>query len=416
MKIPGYIIKSEIGRGGMASVYLAIQESFDRPVAMKVMSPQFVADPTFSARFLREARLCARLSHPNIIPVYDVGEHDGAHYLAMEYVSGGCLKDQMQRGMRPEEAERVVREIAQALDHAADQEIIHRDVKPDNILFRKDGSAVLMDFGIARPSDTDEQVTMIGTIVGTPKYMSPEQHRGKEIDPRADLYSLGVVFFEMLTGKPPFTGGDPMAIGIKHITEPVPVLPGTVKRYQPIVKKMLAKDPEQRFQRGQDIVDALELLRQESVSAAPGQAVTAQQSAPTPTPAFMNANESLVKLEPRLRTKEIKEKAGFMSSRFVFDVYAMAEDFPQFQKLFQPLTEELMNWGQTRGKKAGRVQFKATVHPWIAGRVKDYIKRLRQSESHSFMQRIPVQVSLVGADGKPIERYVLEPESDQQTA
>ena len=416
MKIPGYRIQSQLGRGGMAKVYLAIQESFDRQVAMKIMLPQLAANPTFGQRFLREAKLCAQMSHPHIVPVYDVGEHQGLHYLAMEYVSGGILKERMSLGMRPEESERVIREIALALHHAGEQDIIHRDIKPDNIMFRQDGSAVLMDFGIARPSMTDEQMTQMGTIVGTPKYMAPEQHRGKEIDPRADLYSLGVVFFEMLTGRPPFTADDPMALGIKHITEPVPLMPGTLKRYQPLIRKLLAKDPDKRFQTGKELFDALEELRQSqnATQSRPQSDATPSQAA-TPTPAaFESVGTSDIKLESRLRTKELKEKAGFMSSHYVFDIYAMADEFPQFQEHFDTITQELKQWGESRGKKAGCIRFKATVHPWIAGRVKDYIKRLRRADTHAFMMRIPIHVNLVGADGKPIEQLVLEPETQDR--
>ena len=412
MKIPGYRIQSQLGRGGMANVYLAIQESFDRQVAMKIMLPQLAANPTFGQRFQREAKLCAQMSHPHIVPVYDVGEHQGLHYLAMEYVSGGALKERMSLGMRPEEAERVIREIALALHHAGEQEIIHRDVKPDNIMFRQDGSAVLMDFGIARPSMTEEQMTQMGTVVGTPKYMAPEQHRGKEIDPRADLYSLGVVFFEMLTGRPPFTADDPMALGIKHITEPVPLMPGTLKRYQPIIRKLLAKDPDKRFQTGRELVEALEELRLNLSTAQQSVAPDTPAAPPKPaTPAaFESAGSSNIKLESRLRTKELKEKSGFMSSHYVFDIYAMADEFPQFQQHFDTITQELKQWGDSRGKKAGSIRFKATVHPWIAGRVKDYIKRLRKADTHEFMQRIPIHVNLVGADGKPIEQLVIEPD------
>lgn len=417
MDIPGYKIQSELGKGGMATVYMAIQESFGRPVAIKIMAPALMADESFGKRFIREAKICAQLTHPHIVPVYDVGIHEGAHYLAMEYVSGGCLKDRMREGLKPVEVERVIRDIALALDYAGEQDFVHRDVKPDNILFRQDGSAVLMDFGIARPTHTEEQMTMMGTIVGTPKYMSPEQHRGKEIDPRADIYSLGVMFFEMLTGKPPYQADDPMSLGIKHITEPVPLMPGTLKRYQPIIRKMLAKDPDQRFQRGKEVVSALEALAQQKVStpAATPQAASASTAPANPTGPvkFTDGNESKIVLEPRLRCKELKEKAGLLSSHFVFDIYMVADDFNQFQKQFEQVTEQLHQWGEQRGKKCGRIQFKATIHPWIAGRVKEYIKRLRSADTHSFMQSIPVRLNMLAADGQPIERLVLEPASNE---
>ena len=416
MDIPGYKIQSELGKGGMATVYMAIQESFDRPVAIKIMAPALMADESFGKRFIREAKICAQLTHPHIVPVYDVGIHEGAHYLAMEYVSGGCLKDRMREGLKPSDAENVVRHIAMALDYAGEQEFVHRDVKPDNILFRQDGSAVLMDFGIARPTHTEEQMTMMGTIVGTPKYMSPEQHRGKEIDPRADIYSLGVMFFEMLTGKPPYQADDPMSLGIKHITEPVPLMPGTLKRYQPIIRKMLAKDPEQRFQRGKDVIAALDALAQQAQVATTSNdapVAGAVQGNPTGPVKFTDGNESKIVLEPRLRCKELKEKAGLLSSHYVFDIYLVADDFNQFQKQFEKITEQLHQWGEQRGRKCGRVQIKATIHPWIAGRVKEYVKRLRKADTHAFLQGIPIRINMLAADGQPIERSELAPVSDQ---
>lgn len=413
MKIPGYRIQSALGKGGMASVYLAIQEKFDRPVALKIMLPALAADDSFARRFQREARLCAQLSHPHIVPVFDVGESDGMHYIAMEYVAGGSLKERLADGITPKDAETILRQMASALDYAGEMDIIHRDVKPDNIMFRQDGSAVLMDFGIARPTMSDEQMTMMGTIVGTPKYMSPEQHRGKDIDPRADLYSLGVVFFQMLTGRPPYEANDPMAMGLKHISDPIPLMPTDLKRYQPLIRKLLAKDPDQRFQRGRDIVAALDALAQQP--AAPAPAANNEKAAPIPMAAVRpsESEASGIKLESRLRTREVKEKAGLLSSQYLFDIYLMADDFKQFQGHFEKLTEELFSWGQQRGKKCGRIQFKATIHPWITGQVKTYIRNLRQADTHAFMQRLPIAVNLVGADGKPIEQYRIEPEAGE---
>lgn len=406
MQIPGYRLQSKIGRGGMANVYLAVQESVDRPVAIKVMNPVLAADPTFSQRFVREAKLMAQLSHPHIVPVFDVGAHGTLHYMTMEHLSGGTLKQRLQNSLDDHDIERIIAEIAAALDYAGEQDIIHRDVKPDNIMFRGDGSAVLMDFGIARPLQGDEAMTQMGTIVGTPKYMSPEQHRGKGVDSRADLYSLGVVLFEMLTGRAPYTGEDAMSIGIKHISEPIPLLPGDKKRWQPLVRKLMAKDPEQRFQRGSEVIIALKSL---SAAAAP----PADGETPAPAPAaakFVDGNTAQVKLESRMRTKEIKEKAGLLSSVYVFDIYVMADDFNQFQGHFQKISEELFNWGKERGKKCGKVKLKATVHPWIAGRVKEYVRNLRKADTHEFLKRIPIEVNLVGADGKPIEQYQIEPD------
>ncbi|WP_229149153.1 serine/threonine-protein kinase [Alcanivorax sp. 1008] len=406
MQIPGYRLQSKIGRGGMAAVYLAVQESFDRPVAIKVMNPVLAADPTFSQRFIREAKMMAQLSHPHIVPVFDIGTHGDLHYMSMEHIVGGTLKQRLRDGLEDDDIQRITAEIAAALDYTGEQDIIHRDIKPDNIMFRGDGSAVLMDFGIARPMQGDEAMTQLGTIVGTPKYMSPEQHRGKGVDSRADLYSLGVVLFEMLTGRAPYTGEDAMSIGIKHISEPIPLLPSDKKRWQPLVRKLMAKDPEQRFQRGNEVIAALKSLS----AAAP--AADNQVAAPAPAAAkFVDGNSPEVKLESRMRCKEIKEKAGLLSSVYVFDIYVMADDFNQFQGHFEKISQELFAWGKERGKKCGKVKFKATVHPWIAGRVKEYVRNLRKADTHEFLKRIPIEVNLVGADGQPIEQYRIEPDS-----
>lgn len=259
VSIPGYTIISELGKGGMATVYLAIQQNFGRKVALKIMSPALNADPTFSDRFLREARIVAGLSHPHIVQVYDVGEYDNYHYIAMEYHPGGDLQERIAKGIGTEEALRTIKQVALALDAAHAKGYIHRDVKPDNVLFREDGSAVLTDFGIAKPtSKSTRQMTQVGKVIGTPKYMSPEQARGLELDARSDIYALGVVFFEMLTGHVPFDGEDPIAIGIKHIKDPVPLLPAGLSAYQDVLETILAKSVEDRYQSARDFAADLD--------------------------------------------------------------------------------------------------------------------------------------------------------------
>ncbi|PKM22202.1 MAG: hypothetical protein CVV10_05545, partial [Gammaproteobacteria bacterium HGW-Gammaproteobacteria-14] len=161
------------------------------------------------------------------------------------------------------------------------------------------------------------------------------------------------------------------------------------------------KDPEQRFQRGRDVINALEALL---INTAPSNA-----QAPATAVKFVDGNSPGIKLESRMRTREIKEKGGFLSSIYIFDIYVMADDFNQFQGHFEKISAELFEWGKSRGKKCGKVKFKATIHPWIAGRVKEYLRNLRKSDSHAFLQNIPVEVNLVGADGKPIEQYRIEP-------
>lgn len=258
MEIPGYQIIRELGKGGMATVFLAIQESFGREVALKVMASSLSADPDFHERFLREAHIVSRLVHPNIVTVYDVGERDGHHYLSMEYVKGQDLRHRRD-SLTLLQRLHIIKEVAQALDYASKKGYIHRDIKPDNIMLREDdGRAVLMDFGIARTVEADMSMTQTGTVIGTPQYMSPEQARGHKADHRADLYSLGVVLFQLLAGRVPYHAETPVAVALKHITEQVPKLPPRLRVFQPVIDKALAKEPGSRYQSGAEMVAALD--------------------------------------------------------------------------------------------------------------------------------------------------------------
>ncbi|WP_347261205.1 protein kinase, partial [Rudaea sp.] len=260
IEIPGYHILRQLGRGGMATVYLATQESVQREVALKVMSPALLADPDFSERFLREARIAAKLHHRHVVGIHDVGRHGDHNYIAMEYLGGGAVLPRDGSARPLAFVLRVTREIALALNYAHAKGFVHRDVKPDNILLREDGSAALTDFGIARAADSATRMTRTGAVIGTPHYMSPEQARGKTVDGRADLYSLGVVLHELLLGRVPYHADDSLAVGIMHITEPVPVLPERFAALQPLLAHMLAKKPEDRYQNGQQLADAIERL------------------------------------------------------------------------------------------------------------------------------------------------------------
>ncbi|BBM03871.1 bifunctional serine/threonine-protein kinase/formylglycine-generating enzyme family protein [Microbulbifer sp. GL-2] len=261
LQIPGYRIVKKINQGGMSTVYLAIQRSVGRQVALKVMSPVLNADPIFSERFQREANIVGQLSHPNIVGIHDIGRYRSLNYIAMDYMPGGSVSERLEKGpLEPLEALNVVRQIAMALDHSHSKGYIHRDLKPENILFREDGSAVLSDFGVARAIARTTRMTNSGMVVGTPYYMSPEQARGAAIDGRADLYSLGIVFYEMLTGAVPFQAEEAVAIAIKHLTDPIPKLPARHALYQSLTDRFLAKDPDKRFQRGLDVADAADQL------------------------------------------------------------------------------------------------------------------------------------------------------------
>lgn len=257
IEIPGYRLLRQLGRGGMATVYLAVQESVDREVALKVMSPALLVDPTFGERFLREAKIAAHLHHRHVVGIHDVGRAGDYHYIAMEYLGAGPIRPKDGSSRPPAFALRVIREIAGALNYAHEKGFVHRDVKPDSILLRRDGSSVLTDFGIARALDAAPRVTRTGAIVGTPHYMSPEQARGQQIDGRSDLYGLGVVLYELLVGRVPYHADDSLAIGVMHITQPIPVLPRDLAALQPLIDRLLAKQPADRFQTGNEVVAAI---------------------------------------------------------------------------------------------------------------------------------------------------------------
>ncbi|HEX5124224.1 MAG TPA: protein kinase, partial [Rhodanobacteraceae bacterium] len=262
IEIRGYRLLRQLGRGGMATVYLAMQQSVDREVALKIMSPALLADPNFGERFLREAKIAAKLHHRHVVGIHDVGRDGDFHYMAMEYLGGGPVlhKD----GVPHEEAFalRVMREIATALDYAHKKGFVHRDVKPDNILLRDDGSSALTDFGIARALDPAAKMTQTGAVVGTPHYMSPEQARGRSIDGRSDLYSLGIVLYELLVGRVPYQAEDSLAVGIMHIQQPIPELPPSLAHLQPLISRMLAKQPEDRFQDGLALAEAIAMYEE----------------------------------------------------------------------------------------------------------------------------------------------------------
>ena len=266
-QIGQYKIKSELGRGGMATVYLGYDERFGRDVAVKVLPAEFLHDPQFSVRFHREAKTIAKLEHPAIVPVYDVGEAEGLPYFVMRYMDGGSLDDKLDGGsLSLKETARIISVIAPALDHAHKSGIIHRDLKPGNILFDRDGQPYLSDFGIAKSNEAQTSVTG-SAIIGTPAYMSPEQAQGMEIDGRSDIYTLGAIVYRMLSGTRPFIGDTPMSMAIKHITEPTPDilhdnanLPVAASNF---IYRAMAKNPDERFQTAEELADELELVAQD---------------------------------------------------------------------------------------------------------------------------------------------------------
>jgi formylglycine-generating enzyme required for sulfatase activity len=259
IEIPGYYLKRTIGTGGMATVYLAVQESLDREVALKVMTPVLSADETFAARFRREARTIGKLSHPNIVQIYDVGTTaDNHNYFSMQYLPGGTLKDRLNQPMEEMEVLRIFTGVLKALGFAHELGFVHRDVKPENILFDVAGTPILTDFGIARALRSSTRITQTGMSVGTSRYMSPEQARGTTVDARSDLYAMGVVLYEALTGSPPFESEDTFAVAYAHVNEPVPSLPASARDWEPVVHRAMAKDPRERFPTADAFIAALE--------------------------------------------------------------------------------------------------------------------------------------------------------------
>src|SRR3954469_16862225 len=244
-----YELHRRIARGGMADVFLARDSLLDRPVALKVLFPEFATDRAFVERFRREAQAAANLSHPNIVSVYDWGEEGGTYFIVMEYVEGRSLAQILrdEGPLLPDRAADVTIDIASALGFAHRHGVIHRDVKPGNVLISPSGQVKVTEFGIARAVTTQENLTQTGTVMGTATYFSPEQARGEQVDPRSDVYSLGVVLYEMLTGKPPFTGENPVSVAYKHVQEtPEPPRqrnPAIPTALEAIALKALAKNP-----------------------------------------------------------------------------------------------------------------------------------------------------------------------------
>ncbi len=248
-----YELTHLVARGGMAQVYRAMDRQLDRPVALKVLFPELSVDRAFVERFRREAQAAANLSHPNIVPVFDWGEDDGTYFIVMEYVEGRPLSAVLRDPERlpPRQIATIGASVASALAFAHRHSVVHRDVKPGNVLLTPDGEVKVTDFGIARAVNTEESLTQTGAVMGTAAYFSPEQAEGKVVDARSDIYSLGVVLYEMCVGKPPFTGDSPVAVASKHVRD-TPVLPRAANPAVPaaleaVVMKAMAKNPDDRY-------------------------------------------------------------------------------------------------------------------------------------------------------------------------
>lgn len=255
-----YEIHRRLARGGMAEVFLARDSALDRPVAVKMLFPEFAADPAFVERFRREAQAAANLAHPNIVGVYDWGSENGTYFIVMEYVDGQSLAEVIRAAgpLHPRRAAEICFEIAGALGFAHQRGVVHRDVKPGNVLISSSGVAKMTDFGIARAlSSPSEDLTQAGSVMGTATYFSPEQAQGFNVDARSDLYSLGVVLYETICGRPPFTGESPVAIAYKHVQESPPppsrFVSGVPVGIEAVVLKLLSKNPENRYLSADDL-------------------------------------------------------------------------------------------------------------------------------------------------------------------
>ncbi|MCI0550801.1 MAG: serine/threonine protein kinase [Anaerolineae bacterium] len=258
-----YRIINQVGQGGMATVYKAYQPSMDRHVAIKVLPSQLAESKEFVKRFQQEARVIARLEHPHILPAFDYGESDGTAYFVMRYLEAGTLKDRMEAG-RPlplDEIDRIFTQLADALSYAHSHGVIHRDLKPSNALVDRDGNLFLTDFGIAKILESaSPRLTQTDAIMGTPAYISPEQAQARTVDQRSDIYSLGIILYEMATGSVPFVADTPLAVILKHVSDPLP-LPSRMKpdispSIEQVILKALAKDPEDRFATAAEFLSA----------------------------------------------------------------------------------------------------------------------------------------------------------------
>jgi serine/threonine-protein kinase PpkA len=259
MHIPGYRIERLIAEGGMSSVYLATQESLDRRVVIKLLKR--FDRPQRAQRFLHEAKVIASLQHRHVVTIYDVGKVGERYYIAMEYLEGGSLADRIEEGISPKAALDLLENLAGCLDFLHRHHVVHRDIKPSNVLFHADGSLRLADFGIAVRLDEERDAVSAGGRFGSPYYLSPEQVEDRPVDARSDIYSLGVVFYQMLSGKRPYEAASPAETIVAHLSQPIPLLPEDLRAYQGLCEQMLAKQPQDRVESARGLLGLIHGVR-----------------------------------------------------------------------------------------------------------------------------------------------------------
>ena len=280
-----YKVETTLGEGGMARVYRGTDQVLDRTVAIKVLADRYAEDDNFVTRFRREAQAAAALSHPNVVAVFDTGDDAAAHYIVMEYVEGRTLGEvlKVEGPLDADRASAIAEDVATALQAAHERGLVHRDVKPGNVMIDTEGRIKVMDFGIARAAANDT-LTQTGTVLGTAAYLSPEQARGDSVDARSDIYSLGCVLFEMVAGRPPFTGDSPVSLAFRHVNEdpqrPSAYRPGVPPQLEAVVMRALEKDPGRRYQSAEEFRRALADARSGATATVPiGAAATGGDTA-----------------------------------------------------------------------------------------------------------------------------------------
>ena len=255
--LTGYRLIRELGRGGMSRVYLAEDNDTGKEVAIKVLDTDTIEDDRMIERFIREYSMLASIDNKHVASILDQTFTDEYAFIIMERFQGGDLNRRIRKGIEPKQAINYLKQIAEGLADVHREGIVHRDLKPGNILFRLDDTLAILDFGLAQVEDDSMDLTRHGEVYGTPSYVSPEQARGKRVDNRSDIYSSGVIFYQMLTRKKPYRADNPMAMFYKHVHAELPRLPGEFAEYQPLLDKMLAKSPADRFQNARELIEAL---------------------------------------------------------------------------------------------------------------------------------------------------------------